>query len=542
MADKKKPAQKPSSDALESFLSREQKQKSKKTQPAKKGKLNKKLLIPLLAVAAVAVLVIVLLLVRRTPTVDESALTPEANIISSVSESGEHEVMIPTDDKGNIAQNGVGSLLSYVPAEISRIDVENASGTFSVLSEVPEGGSATYTIEGFEDETLQSGAADEIANDASTVPFKEIIAVHGNPADFGLDHPRATVKIHLRDNSTATVRVGNEAAANAGAYISFGSGDGVFLAADDAVDSFLYSLTDLISKTINEAAEEAGSGFSTLTISGSHFPEPITLVPNTDEAVDAAYRMTAPMETPADAVEAADIAGNIRDLYAEEVVCVNPSEQQLADYGLSKPYASIKAEYDDCTVALDASAPGEDGLVYLYSPDKNIIYTIQLAAVCWAKTSVEALMPEMIVSVKLPAVSEISVSSGSRSYTFSVATSTETQTDDDGNEQELTTVNATYNGKALTEDNFRVFFQNLNGIKNQGATDSKSGSTAVKLSLRYSTDRSDDVIEACTLSDDSAHYLMKYNGKVLGAASTKYVDGLVSDAETLSKGETVGGR
>ena len=77
MADKKKPAQKPSSDALESFLSREQKQKSKKTQPAKKSKLNKKLLIPLLAVAAVAVLVVILLLVRRAPTVDESALTPE---------------------------------------------------------------------------------------------------------------------------------------------------------------------------------------------------------------------------------------------------------------------------------------------------------------------------------------------------------------------------------------------------------------------------------------------------------------------------------
>lgn len=542
MADKKKTAsaEKPNSDALESFLSREQKPKNKKTQPAGKGRLNKKVLILILAVAAVAILVVVLLLVRRAPTVDESALTPEAQIISSVNENGEHEVTIPTDDKGNIVQNGSGSLLSYVPAEISRIDVENASGTFSVLSEVPEGGSAIYTIEGFEDETLQSGAADEIANDASTVPFLEIIAVHGAPADFGLDRPRATVKIHLRDNSCATVTVGNEAAANAGAYISFGSGDSVFLAADDAVDSFLYSLTDLISKTINEAPEEAGAGFSSLTISGSHFPEPITLVPNTDEAIDAVYLMTAPIETPANAVEAADIAGNIRDLYAEEVVCVNPSEKQLADYGLSKPYASVKAEYDDCTVTLHASAPDESGLVYLHSPDKNIIYTIQLAAVCWAKTSVEALMPEMIVSVKLPAVSEISVSSGSKSYTFAVSTSTETQTGDDG-EQEVTTVKATYNGKALTEDNFRVFFQNLNGIKNQGAAQS-GGSTAVKLSLRYSTDRPDDVIEACTLTGDSAHYLMKYNGKVLGTASKKYVDGLVSDAETLSKGGTVGGR
>ena len=196
----------------------------------------------------------------------------------------------------------------------------------------------------------------------------------------------------------------------------------------------------------------------------------------------------------ANAIEAGDIAGNIRGLYAESVVCVNPSDDQLSSYGVGKPYAQIDASYPDTDITLRSSAPKDDGIVYVYNPDKNVIYSIQLAAVCWAKTSVELLMPETPMNAKLRYIDEISFSAGDTDFTLNVKTDVETVTDDNGNEQENATSTATYNGKDLNTDDFNVFFQNITMIKNIGAADSDGKDKVMTVTLTYTTDRSADTL------------------------------------------------
>ena len=521
--------------ALDSFLSREQ----EPTKPVKTGKNRKPILIVIIALVVVAALVVTLILVRRRTYQKSEGVTDPAEITLDVGKDGVHEASVKLDENGNILQNGVGSLLTYVPADIKQIDVENEDGSFTVTSHTPEGEATVYTLVGFEGYTLQEGIAGEVASHVSALEFTKIITASGNLSDYGLDKPRATVNVSFNDDTTAVIRVGNNAAGeDTGAYVAFGSSDAVYLVATENVEPFLYSVNSFISLDVTDKMEDSeNAAFSSLTISGTRYDEPITLEPNTDKAIDAAYIVTSPRRMYANATESYDIAGNIRGLYAEEVICVNPSDNQLSSYGLSEPYASVKATYPDTEITLHASAANDDGLVYIYNPDKNVVYTIQLAAVSWAKTGLDLLMPENPLIVNKAYVSEISFSAGDTSFDLDVTSSTETVTDDDGNEQEVTTTTATYDGKELTEQNFSIFFQNLNAIKNQGGPDGEKGSKVMSVTYSYSSDRSADTLTVYT--SDATNYILELNGAAVGTTSKAYIDSLIEGAIGLIKGENI---
>ena len=521
--------------ALESFLSREQEDQKKK-----KTSSHKPLFILIGAVVVVAILVTLLIVLRAHPPKREDE-TLQAELSLDVNSDGVHEANIALDENGDILQNGNGSLLTYVPSEIKQIDVENEDGSFSVTAETPSGEATVYKIVGLEDYPLQSDVADEIAKHSSELNFSRIIEHDANLADFGLDNPRATVKVKYTDDTSSVIRIGNEAAGEAGTYVAFGTSDDVYLANNEDVEYFLYSVNKFISMDITDTSEDSeNSEFSKATISGSHFDEPIVLVPNKDEAIENAYLLSEPFEIPANAIEANDIAGNIRGLHAEAVKCVNPSEEQLASYGLSEPYAQIKASYPDADITLQSSAPNDDGVVYVYNPDKNTIYTIQLAAVCWAKTSVDLLMPENPMNAKLKYVSDIDFSAGDTDFSLDVTTETETTTDDDGNEQETTTSTASYNGKQLDTDNFNVFFQNIASIKNLGKAEGSGKDKVMTVTLHYTTDRSPDTLTVYT-GDDSSSYILEYNGRTIGTVSKTYINSLIEGANNLIAGKTVEG-
>ena len=528
------PDDKKEDEALNSFLSREQ--EVKKVKPTGK---RKPLLILIIAVAAVAILAVLLIVLRINSKKTVTEETPAAEVSLSVND-GVHEANIALDDKGNILKNGSGSLLEYVPAQIKRIDVENQDGSFSVTAETPSGEATVYKVVGFEKYPLQEGVADDIAKHSSVIEFTRIIEANANLADFGLEEPRATAKVTYTDDTSSIIRVGNEAAGEAGTYVAFGTTKDVYLVNSSDVQSFLYSVNNFISLDITDKMEDSdNAAFSKATISGSHFDDEIVLVPNKDEAIEAAYLMTSPIEMPANAIEAGDIAGNIRGLYAESVVCVNPSEDQLASYGVDKPYAQINATYPDTDITLRCSAPKDDGIVYVFNPDKNVIYTIQLAAVCWAKTNVELLMPENPMNAKLRYIDEIAFSAGDTDFTLNVKTTVEETKDDSGNEQENVNSTASYNGKELNTDDFNVFFQNIAMIKNSGAAESDGKDKVMTVTFHYTTDRSADTLTV--YSGDGSQYIMAYNGKTIGTVSKTYISSLIEGADNLIAGKSVAG-
>ncbi len=526
-------AEKP--DALESFLNRSQDSEKPAKAALKKQKLSRGSIALIIAIAVVAVLIcVIIFIVNQSVTGNSDAMIrSQAEIATTVDEKGEHHVEVSTDESGEIQQNGYGSLVSYVPSQISRIEVENTSGSFTVNAVTPEGEATVYTITGFEGYDLRPGMADAVANDAAALSFSSIAAVGGNLADFGLDKPRAVAKVTYTDGTSAEIRVGSVADGGAGTYVTLGDSDEIFLVADDAVDSFLYGVLEMISYDISSRAESvADSEFSVIKLTGARYPDPITLVPDTDKEFKANYRLTSPYEMFADNYEGNDISGSIRDLYAESVVCVNPSSGQLSSFGVADPYAQVYAVYPDTAISLACSAPTDDGLVNLYNPDKGIIYTIRLDALGWANTDVEQLLPKTVIELDRTYVSHITVNSGGKSYSLDVSTAKTAE----GEEAEVEITKATLGGKQLPQESFLIFFQNFNGMKNLGLPSGSGADVIYEWTVSYETDRGDDVISIYDSGDKSCP--VAFNGVPIGSVSKSHVSSLQQDIVDLQNGKT----
>lgn len=538
------------SDALQSFLERDTSDKSEKPKKPKK-KLSKNALWVIIGIVVIAAIVATLIILNLNPaTVDTSETDLGTDTNLTVNESGEHQAALVLNEDGELDNNSYGELLTqYTPSDIKQIDVSNESGNYTVICETPkseadengetETGATLYTLVGFEDVNLKSGGPDAIANDAASIKFTSVADITGdNASDYGFSSPRATVKTAYTDGTTSTVIVGADAPTGLGTYVMFGSSKTVYLVSADSVDSFLFSVLDLLDLKINETpTDTANTEVQSVTMSGSGIGSTIEFRQNSDKAIDSSYVMIKPKKMFVSELEASRITGAIRGLYADKAVCVNPDSSQLSKYGLSSPYAKITAIYPDETITLSASKPTDDS-AYIIASGSNIIYQISAASIPWINTNIDKLTPDMILDPNFSSVSAITVSDSSGTYKFDVATVTESVTNDSGEEEQVEVTTANYGDKQLDNTNYEIFFQNIANMQNAGkATEGVSSSPVLTITLSYSTGRSNDTIKI--YPTNNTKYTATLNGDVVGMVYKSYCTKFSSCIQDLINGKTV---
>ena len=151
----------------------------------------------LIAVCAVVILVGILLLVTLVPWGGDS----DTDITTSTyptDENGEqyatdamgNKIPSEKDKDGNILSAGIVTLADQGPLNLEKVEVQNGSGSFTVLAETQttqatnaqgeeeeQTGTTVYTLVGFEDQQLLSGQPEAIANDASNMKTTRIIDI-----------------------------------------------------------------------------------------------------------------------------------------------------------------------------------------------------------------------------------------------------------------------------------------------------------------------------------------------------------------------------
>ncbi len=457
-----------------------------------------------------------------------------------------HEVEIKTDSNGKIKENGKGNLIEKVPADITKIKINNNRGDYEISSYTPktktnetdpttgkvkEKTDATiYKIIGYEDFKLQDGVADEVANACSTLEFTSVSAENAadNLKDFGLNKPRATVTVTYTDKTKSVFKVGNDAAQNLGTYVMFGSGKTVFLCDKEKVSKFLLGINDYISHTINESASDAStSEFKTLTLSGSKFSRSVTLKPNPDtKHVTAANIMVSPIQTYADDSEASTVTGAVRGLMAKSVAKVNPSSSDLSNYGLANPYAKLHAEYSDTTVNLLASKPNSKGDCFLMKDGGKVVYIIASASIPWVNTTEKKLISNYVFNPELSGLKNMSVSFKGKNYDFNIKTTTVKTTDDKGEKNSTTETTTKFKGKNLDEGNFETFYKNVTLLtKAEKGNPSASGTPALTVKYTYSGSRNSDTV---AFYKSGAKYIATVNSKSVGTVYANYIEKIIS--------------
>lgn len=483
-----------------------------------KVKLDKKSKALLIVIGVAIVLVIGMVVLLMLPKGGDSAqdgseatLDEGAPITLSTDAKGVHQAVIGRDSSGKISNNSYGTLMEYIPAQISQIHVENTQGTFDVKSYTPEGKATEYTLVGYEDFDLQSGAPDAIANAAASLDFTMIAGEDNGGGEFGFDKPRSVVTVTYTDDTKAVITLGDDAPQGKGTYAKFGNGKDIYVVDTDTVKAFDYGVNDLISLIINNSADDAETAQAQeidVTANGSSF----VLKPYTGEKFSASYYMTEPMTRYANEMESSRIEGGIRGLYATKVVMVNPSGGQLSDLGLSDPYATLNASYSDGDVSLRASKPDGDGNVNLMIGDRAVVYQLSADKVPWVTTDYNKLVSEYVLYPKMTALTGMEFNGTE----FTLRSRTSTTTDDQGSETTSTVTTVYRDGEEVQVENFSGFYDNVSLIELADAKEENPGGSA-ELRVVYTYEDGDsDTVEFYAAGDSK--YVAVVNGKIMGHA------------------------
>lgn len=468
----------------------------------------------------------------------------------AVDEKG-NRIEAETMPNGKIAEAGVVNLTDKVPADLKTVTIVNSSGEFTVNAETKMSETTTasdgtssetaaeatvYTLAGYENYTLDSTAVNGIGNDAAAIASTKIVDINGeNPEDYGFSNPRAVATITYNDGSTAVVKVGNQAPiVDSGTYVMVDDDKAIYLVDNESVDGFLYNIAQLMDKNITSAAaNDSDAAFSTLTISGSKFDKPIVLEPNDDETNSAYYKITSPITMPASVEEASSITGCVRGLLATSVEAVNPTDDQLAEFGLAEPYATAEGVYPDTTYVLKASSPDSDGNVYLMNDTSKLVYKIAASKVTWVSTSLEKLEYEYILKPKTDKLSSVDVTYDGKTYSFT--TEQKTSTDDDGNE--TTSTAATYDGEELNSSYFDNYISALTSVTRGGTESVSAGDEVLKVTYNYNNGKSSDT--AVYYASDTTKVAVKVNGTDYGYVYDSYVSQTKTNTEKIAANEKV---
>ena len=146
------------------------------------------IIVAVIAAVLVGVMLLLLFLPKSCdPGSDSSAATgDEAEVVQlSTDSKGVHQVKITDEKKASGGDAEVtGTLIEYTPAQLKKIHVENRQGSFDVTANTPEGEATVYTLVGYEDFNLQTGAPDSIANAAARLEFSMLAGLDDGSSDF----------------------------------------------------------------------------------------------------------------------------------------------------------------------------------------------------------------------------------------------------------------------------------------------------------------------------------------------------------------------
>ena len=480
-----------------------------------------------------------------------------------VNDEGLHSVTINTNSKGEIENNSYGKLIDKLPADIKKVSMKTAEGNYSFLMETPvnaEGGTEAtiYTLEGFEDMGISINNPSLLAGVVCNIDFVKVADLSGdNASEYGFDNPRAEATVYYDDDTYSVVRLGDDAPGSSHCYIQFGDSKTVYIVESAEVDALLTKITDLFDTSINsDKTSISDEDFDEIILGGTHLENELRIKVNTDTAIDTAYILSSEGDIPANVTEASAIVGAIKSVTSDAVAGVNPNENQLKEFGLATPYATVKttyvyteSTYDDAgneivgdpqyfDVSLLASKPDADGNVFFMEEGGKLVYKIAASKLPWITTTRDKLMSEYVLKPAYSTLESVVVECGGKNYKFDLSTELTEVSDGDGSTTEVDEPRVHLGGKQVDADQFYILFEDLTFMQRGGKDDgTATKGELLKITYNYNTGRESDTV--VLLSTDGQKVVEQVNSVKYGYVYKSYVTALVSNVEALASGKEI---
>ena len=500
--------------------------------------MKKNIRIMIITVAAVIILVAMLLILMNLPSSDGGGASSTASSTSI-------------------------SLNTKTADDVSKVEVKNNSDSYTVEMKSED----SYSVEGLDGFDLNKTSISALKSDSAGVAATQLVEEQAEDLSiYGLDSPKAEATITYKDGETLSLAVGNEAAGDAGTYVTVNGESKVYLFNSAKVDTFAYPLLEYASKEITPSQEEAVAAanggevssssdgqtqtpqFAKMTLSGTVREEPIVVEPAEAISGISQFNITSPKEKAADYTKISEYVGAVYGLTADEVVAVNPTDADLESFGLKEPYSKIVADFDVGTVT---SSPDAAGNVYVMNGDRtNVVYRIEAETLTWLSATYTDLASKLLFTPNIKDVKTMTVTTPDKTYVFNLTSVVDEDLLDtprdilfykdnqDAPEGTITTT-ITYEGKELDEEIFKDYYQNMISVStDEETTEQPTGDPIFSVKYEYAdTSRTPDVVEFYDAG--SRRVFIVFNGKCDSLTVSTYVDKMVQDSEKVVNGEEI---
>ena len=199
--------------------------------------------------------------------------------------------------------------------DFKTVTVTNKSGTFKLYSEEEKdessssssdtSSSSTKTVwylDGYAKDVINSSSVSGIVSSAASVTASREVTAK-SAAECGLESPAVKADFVTKDGAEFSLLIGGESPDGTGTYIKLSTDDKIYIN-DSSIDSSLefdalsLAATDSIagvptSDLSSDYKDDNGdlSSFDSITLTGSNFPEKLTIAPNTDKNLSTLRRL-----------------------------------------------------------------------------------------------------------------------------------------------------------------------------------------------------------------------------------------------------------
>ena len=436
-------------------------------------------------------------------------------------------------------------LIEQKQEAVKNIHVKNKDGEYDIVLT----GDKTWEIAALKGFAQNTSLYSLAASEAATVKADSVLLEkQENLEKYGLDKPVTVVTVTFQDGSSFTMNIGDAVPSSSGKYMTMAGKDPVYIYS--GASYFEYSLYDYVDMTIfdiqstkaatssDSTAAAAAQTVDKMEISRTDLKRPIVFskLEEQDDELSGigfgSYQMTSPVTALMDDTNINSYVTGFLSLTASGVEALNPTAAQLQAYGLAQPSATVRVTFEGKVYTLkigssytcektDDRDSLESGHVhtvsgyYVMREGTNIIYQASSLSLPWLSLEPESVLSSFVVLPNIADVKKVTVAFDGQTYAF------EPNKKVSGEEE---TYSPKYNGKTLTEEYFKSYYQVLLNMTQPGLND-KNAVGSVVMSIQYEyldSSRKTDKLEV--FDNGAGAYILSLNGAPSFVTRVSYVN------------------
>ena len=452
------------------------------------------------------------------------------------------------------------SLFSYEESEVSNIQVKNANDTFTIVAKTETSSASSEdeedtTITNFYldgvDEAIQNTTATSLSTYGYSLTATNEI---GNEEDltledYGLKDPQATVTTTLTDGTTETYSIGNEGPIS-GYYVLYDGkvyvvslGTGLFGTKLDFINTTVLTITPPSNdddSSDSSSSEEATNDFTLFTFNGTNFPQEVKVVPQ-PESLLSSYKLTTPYTVDANSTVFTNITDGVAALTATKAVVIDPTDEDLEEYGLKDPTVEMSFTVNGNSYTL-LSGKLSGNTRYGMLKGVDVIYAFDESTVTdWANATLFSLRDTFVSLEMISDVSKLTVATPDKTDVFTL---TRTENEESSTEDKISydySVTGTDGQEITYQDVFTKYYQTIIGVQllEETTEETAQGEPVLTITYEYYEDGPARVVKFYSIGDRRC--LAEVDGQVVGVVTSQSVQDIIDNTEIILQNKSVEG-